>query len=163
MTGMLEGVSEGSVTSGASVRLCFLLAWQSGTAWPGGGGGCAVMIYGPGRFMRSAHALERVAHRCRQHAHRISPAGAAVVPWLLPGGSTSATWPALRCVGRCRAMADESAEVVRSVGLELVSRLAPEELPLYPSLVSQFQGAKRGRGVKRHRMISSLASGPPKP
>jgi hypothetical protein len=45
-------------------------------------------------------------------------------------------------------MADESAEVVRSVGLELVSRLAPEELPLYPSLVSQFQGAKRGRGGK---------------
>ena len=24
--------------------------------------------------------------------------------------------------------------------------LAPEELPLYPSLLSQFQGAKRGRG-----------------
>jgi hypothetical protein len=45
-------------------------------------------------------------------------------------------------------MADESAEVVRSVGLELVSRLAPEELPLYPSLVSQFQNAKRGRGGK---------------
>ena len=45
-------------------------------------------------------------------------------------------------------MADESAEVVRSVGLELVARLAPEELPLYPSLVSQFQGAKRGRRGK---------------
>ena len=45
-------------------------------------------------------------------------------------------------------MADEMAEVVRLVGLELVSRLAPEELPLYPSLVSQFQGAKRGRGGK---------------
>jgi hypothetical protein len=45
-------------------------------------------------------------------------------------------------------MADETAEIVRSVGLELVSRLAPEELPLYPSLVSQFQGAKRGRGGK---------------
>jgi hypothetical protein len=45
-------------------------------------------------------------------------------------------------------MADETAEVVRLVGLELVSRLAPEELPLYPSLVSQFQGAKRGRGGK---------------
>ena len=43
-------------------------------------------------------------------------------------------------------MADETAEVVRSVGLELVSRLAPEELPLYPSLVSQFQGAKRAWG-----------------
>ena len=65
--------------------------------------------------------------------------------------------------GGAEAMADESAEVVRSVGLELVSRLAPEELPLYPSLVSQFQGAKRGRGVRRHRMISSWASGPPKP
>jgi hypothetical protein len=45
-------------------------------------------------------------------------------------------------------MADETAEIVRSVGFELVSRLAPEELPLYPSLVSQFQGAKRGRGGK---------------
>lgn len=41
-------------------------------------------------------------------------------------------------------MPDETAEIVRSVGFELVSRLAPEELPLYPSLVSQFQGAKRG-------------------
>jgi hypothetical protein len=45
-------------------------------------------------------------------------------------------------------MADETAEVVQSVSLELVSRLAPEELPLYPSLVSQFQGAKRRRGGK---------------
>ncbi len=45
-------------------------------------------------------------------------------------------------------MVDESAEVVRSVGLELVSRLAPDELPLYPALVSQFQGAKHGRGGK---------------
>lgn len=43
-------------------------------------------------------------------------------------------------------MPDETAEIVRSVGLELVSRLAPEELPLYPALVSQFQGTKRGRG-----------------
>jgi len=45
-------------------------------------------------------------------------------------------------------MAEETAEVVRLVGLELISRLAPEELPLYPSLVSQFQGAKRGRRGK---------------
>jgi hypothetical protein len=45
-------------------------------------------------------------------------------------------------------MADETEEIVRSVGYELVSRLAPEELPLYPSLVTQFQGAKRGRGGK---------------
>ena len=60
-------------------------------------------------------------------------------------------------------MPDETAEIVRSVGFELVSRLAPEELPLYPSLVSQFQGAKRGRGVRRRRMTSSSASGPPKP
>lgn len=43
-------------------------------------------------------------------------------------------------------MPDETTEIVQSVGLELVSRLAPEELPLYPALVSQFQGAKRGRG-----------------
>jgi hypothetical protein len=43
-------------------------------------------------------------------------------------------------------MSYETTEIVRSVGLEHVSRLAPEELPLYPSLVSQFQDAKRSRG-----------------
>jgi hypothetical protein len=88
MTGMLEGVSEGSVTSGASVRLCFPLAWQSGTAWPGGGGGCAVMTYGPGRFMRSAHALERVAHRC--------PAAGAV--GFCSRGSCITGWAVVLCV-----------------------------------------------------------------
>jgi hypothetical protein len=36
-------------------------------------------------------------------------------------------------------MPGEAEEVVRSVGLELVSRLAPEELPLYPSLATQFE------------------------
>jgi hypothetical protein len=46
-------------------------------------------------------------------------------------------------------MADDTDEIVASVGRELVSHLAPEELPLYPSLLSQFQGAKRGRGRKR--------------
>src|SRR5207248_1318773 len=35
-----------------------------------------------------------------------------------------------------------------SLGRELVSGLAPEELPLYPSLLGQFQGAKPGRGGK---------------
>jgi hypothetical protein len=44
-----------------------------------------------------------------------------------------------RCV-----MPDDTDEIVGSIGHELVSRLAPEELPLYPSLVKQFQGAKRG-------------------
>lgn len=43
-------------------------------------------------------------------------------------------------------MPDETAEIVRSIGLELVSRLAPEELPLYPSLAGQPGGARRGRG-----------------
>jgi hypothetical protein len=41
-------------------------------------------------------------------------------------------------------VSDETDEMVRSIGLELVSRLAPEELPLYPSLVSQF-GSKASR------------------
>ena len=39
-------------------------------------------------------------------------------------------------------MADDTDEIVGSVGRELVSHLAPEELPLYPSLLSQFQDAK---------------------
>lgn len=42
-------------------------------------------------------------------------------------------------------MPDENDEIVGSLGRELVLHLAPEELPLYPSLVSQFQSAKRGR------------------
>jgi hypothetical protein len=45
-------------------------------------------------------------------------------------------------------MADDTDEIVASVGRELVSHLAPEELPLYPALLSQFQGAKGGRGRK---------------
>ena len=45
-------------------------------------------------------------------------------------------------------MADDTNEIVGSVGRELVSHLAPEELPLYPSLLSQFQDAKGGRGRK---------------
>jgi hypothetical protein len=43
-------------------------------------------------------------------------------------------------------MPDNTDEIVGSIGRELVSRLAPEELLLYPSLVKQSQGAKRGRG-----------------
>jgi hypothetical protein len=43
-------------------------------------------------------------------------------------------------------MAAETDEIVRSLGLELVSRLAPEELPLYPALASQFEGKTGGRG-----------------
>lgn len=45
-------------------------------------------------------------------------------------------------------MPEETDEIVESLGRELVSDLAPEELPLYPSLLSQFQGAKRGRRGK---------------
>jgi hypothetical protein len=45
-------------------------------------------------------------------------------------------------------MPDDTDEIVGSIGRELVSRLAPEELPLYPSLVKQVQGAKRGRRGK---------------
>jgi hypothetical protein len=41
-------------------------------------------------------------------------------------------------------MPDRTDEIVGSIGRELVGRLAPEELPLYPSLVRQFQGAERG-------------------
>jgi hypothetical protein len=42
-------------------------------------------------------------------------------------------------------MPDDTDEIVGSIGRELVSRLAPEELPLYPSLLKQSQDAKRGR------------------
>ena len=42
-------------------------------------------------------------------------------------------------------MPDDNDEIVGSLGRELVLHLAPEELPLYPSLVSQFQSAKPGR------------------
>jgi hypothetical protein len=39
-------------------------------------------------------------------------------------------------------------EVVSSLSRELVSGLAPEELPLYPSLLSQFQHAKSAKGKR---------------
>jgi hypothetical protein len=42
-------------------------------------------------------------------------------------------------------MPAETNEIVGSLGRQLVSELAPEELPLYPSLLSQFQDPKRGR------------------
>lgn len=45
-------------------------------------------------------------------------------------------------------MADDTNEIVGSFGRELVSHLAPEELPLYPSLLSEFQDAKGGRRRK---------------
>lgn len=45
-------------------------------------------------------------------------------------------------------MPEETDEIVSSLGRELVSDLAPEELPLYPSLLNQFQRAKRGRRGK---------------
>jgi hypothetical protein len=52
-------------------------------------------------------------------------------------------------------MADDSDQIVRSIGRELVSRVAPEELPLYPSLASQFDGqhyAKR-RGSSDDQLL----------
>jgi hypothetical protein len=55
---------------------------------------------------------------------------------------------AVTCLETC-VMPEETDEIVGSLGRELVSGLAPEELPLYPSLLSQFQGAKRGRGGKK--------------
>jgi len=45
-------------------------------------------------------------------------------------------------------MPNETDEIIGSLSRELVSNLAPEELPLYPALLSQFQGAKGGRGRK---------------
>jgi hypothetical protein len=45
-------------------------------------------------------------------------------------------------------MPDEDDEIVRLLGLELVTRLVPEELPVYPSLVSQFEGTASGRRNK---------------
>ena len=48
-----------------------------------------------------------------------------------------------RCV-----ISEESDQIVGSLGRELVSDLAPEEPPLYPSLLSRFQGAKDGCGTK---------------
>lgn len=45
-------------------------------------------------------------------------------------------------------MPGETDEFVVSVGQELVSRLAPEELPLYPSLAAEFTDS---RGARRHR------------
>jgi hypothetical protein len=46
-------------------------------------------------------------------------------------------------------MPEETEEIVGSLGRELVSGLAPEELPLYPSLLTQFQGPRRARGGKK--------------
>ena len=46
-------------------------------------------------------------------------------------------------------MPEKADEIVGALGRELVSDLAPEELPLYPSLLSEFQGAKRSRGGKK--------------
>jgi hypothetical protein len=49
-------------------------------------------------------------------------------------------------------MADETdGEVVSSLSRELVSGLAPEELPLYPSLLSQFQHAKSAKGKRGNK------------
>lgn len=46
-------------------------------------------------------------------------------------------------------MSDQPDEVVGALGYELVSQLAPEELPLYPALLRQFQDPKGGGGRGR--------------
>jgi hypothetical protein len=46
-------------------------------------------------------------------------------------------------------MSDQPDEVVGALGYELVSQLAPEELPLYPALLRQFQDPKGGKGRGR--------------
>lgn len=46
-------------------------------------------------------------------------------------------------------MPEETDEIVGALGRELVSDLAPEELPLYPSLLNQFQDGGRGRASKQ--------------
>jgi hypothetical protein len=46
-------------------------------------------------------------------------------------------------------MADEADEVIGSIGRQLVSHLAPEELPLYSSMLNRFLGGKAGRRRKR--------------
>lgn len=56
-------------------------------------------------------------------------------------------------------MPDETDEIVRSISLDLVSQLAPEELPLYPSLVSKFQGTDRGRGNGSSDQILGFGTG----
>lgn len=56
-------------------------------------------------------------------------------------------------------MPEETDEIVRSIGHELVSRIAPEELPLYPSLVSQFQDSKRARRSKASSGDQTLGFG----
>lgn len=46
-------------------------------------------------------------------------------------------------------MSDQPSEVIGALGHELVSQLAPEELPLYPALLRQFEDPKGGRGRSR--------------
>jgi hypothetical protein len=45
-------------------------------------------------------------------------------------------------------MPEKDDEIIGSLGRELVSSLAPEELPLYPALLTKFRGTNRGRGGK---------------
>jgi hypothetical protein len=47
-------------------------------------------------------------------------------------------------------------EVVSSLSRELVSGLAPEELPLYSSLLSQFQHAKSAKGKRGEKSDDQL-------
>lgn len=53
-------------------------------------------------------------------------------------------------------MIDESAaDIIESIGVELVSRLAPEELPLFPELAQDFRrnGRGRGQGTSKDQML----------
>jgi hypothetical protein len=56
-------------------------------------------------------------------------------------------------------MPDNNDEIVGSLGRALVLRLAPEELPLYPSLVSQFQSPKRGRRASSGDQVLGFGAG----
>lgn len=50
---------------------------------------------------------------------------------------------------------DMTDDVVGSIGVELVSCLAPEELPLFPALLRQFQGAdvRGNRGSSKDQLL----------
>jgi hypothetical protein len=56
-------------------------------------------------------------------------------------------------------MPNELDDTVRSIGLDLVSRLAPEELLLYPSLVSQFQSRDIDRDEGSRDQILGFGTG----
>lgn len=53
-------------------------------------------------------------------------------------------------------MPDEADEIIESIGKELVSRIAPEELPLYPALANQLlrgSGGRRGNASSDDQIL----------